>query len=311
MRLIELELTNFKGIRSFSIYLNGSNARVFGDNATGKTTLMDAFVWVLTGKDHLGRSNLNFDIKTLENGTVIPMIEHTVLARIEHEGCQVELIRTFKEVWQKKTGTNVETFTGHKTEYLIDGVPKSEKDYSAFIERLVPTNLLKLLLSPAYFNEQLKAEERRKLLLEMCGDLDESEMLSMPEWAELAANITKFVSVADLKKSMTAQKTKINDDLKSIPVAINVHTQYLNVSGVNSRSERLALNELQPKIDELERDIAGIRGEILGDADLLVVGDHGSLAALADDQRFDHRAYFMHLVQRFGRDRVGLHRDHE
>lgn len=42
-----LRLKNFKGIRDFTLEPDGCDITVAGDNATGKTTLVDAFTWVL------------------------------------------------------------------------------------------------------------------------------------------------------------------------------------------------------------------------------------------------------------------------
>ena len=55
IRLIRLELKNFKGLRDTEFYPDGKNAEVYGDNATGKTTIYDGFLWLLTGKDSAGK----------------------------------------------------------------------------------------------------------------------------------------------------------------------------------------------------------------------------------------------------------------
>lgn len=265
MKIIELELTNFKGIRSLLLNFNGRDARIIGNNATGKTTVMDSFIWLLTGKDHLGRSDLNFNIKTLDvTGQAIPMLDHSVRAVLEHGGSTFELVRNFREVWQKKTGTNVQSFNGHKTEYYIDGVPKTEKEYTAFIERIAPMQLIYLLTMTGYFNEQIKADDRRRMLLDMCGDVDESAMLAQPEFAELAPHITKMVTVADLKKTKAAQKSKINDEIKSIPTAINVHMQYMDVGGINAKEEQKIIDNLSGAIKAGEQQLLSLdNGEAL------------------------------------------------
>lgn len=255
MKVIELELTNFKGVRNLTLHFDGRDARIVGANGTGKSTVMDGWIWLLTGKDHLGRSDLNFSIKTLdENGEVIPMIDHSVRAVVEHDGVTFELARTFKEVWQKKTGTNVQSFNGHKTEYSIDGVPKSEKEYTAFIERLAPMKLICLLSMSGYFNEQMKWEDRRRMLLDMCGDVNEAEMLALPEWSELSPYTSKLVSVADLKKARTAQKSKINDEIKAIPIQINTHSQYIRDDLPTVSVVQGAIDTCNAEIDRLTAD---------------------------------------------------------
>ena len=260
MLLHKLELTNFKGVRSFTLELQGRNAKIYGDNATGKTTIMDAYIWLLTGKDHLGRSDLNFNIKTLDtNNNAVPMLDHSVSGIFEHEGDTFELLRIFKEVWVKKRGSNVQTFSGHKTEYYINDVPKTEAEYSAFIERVIPSQLLKLLIVPGYFNEQIKAEDRRRMLIDMCGDVDEAELLALAQFENIAKHVTKFVTVADLKKTKSVQKTKLNEDIKSIPVQINVHMKYLGeADSIDLAAEEKAAKKLAEKVEALTVERAGL-----------------------------------------------------
>ena len=65
MILQKLVLRNFKGIREFTFSPMGEDATIYGDNGTGKTTIMDSFVWLLTDKDSL--NSANFGIKTLSD----------------------------------------------------------------------------------------------------------------------------------------------------------------------------------------------------------------------------------------------------
>ena len=64
MKLLKLTLKNFKGIRDFTLEANGKNVNCYGDNATGKTTIFDAFLWLLFDKDSKNRKD--FELKTLD-----------------------------------------------------------------------------------------------------------------------------------------------------------------------------------------------------------------------------------------------------
>jgi ATPase involved in DNA repair len=59
MKLIKLTLKNFKGIKDFTLEANGRNVNVYGDNATGKTTIFDAFTWLLYDKDSKNKKTSN------------------------------------------------------------------------------------------------------------------------------------------------------------------------------------------------------------------------------------------------------------
>lgn len=52
MRLLSLELKNFKGHKSLDVHF-GDITKIIGANGTGKTSIFDAFCFVLTGKDSL------------------------------------------------------------------------------------------------------------------------------------------------------------------------------------------------------------------------------------------------------------------
>ena len=45
LKLMDLEIRNFKGCGSLSLPLDGRNASIYGDNAAGKTTVYDALTW--------------------------------------------------------------------------------------------------------------------------------------------------------------------------------------------------------------------------------------------------------------------------
>ncbi len=65
IKIRSLTLKNFKGIKELDIAFGGSDANIFGDNATGKTTIADADNWLLFDKDSQNRST--FEIKTLND----------------------------------------------------------------------------------------------------------------------------------------------------------------------------------------------------------------------------------------------------
>ena len=128
LRLISLRLRNFKGQRDFLFEPNGKNASVFGDNGTGKTTLMDAFNWLLFDKDSTGKKD--FAIKTLdENNNVMHGLEHEVEGLLEVDGKRIKLRKVYYEKWTKKRGSTQKEFTGTlRTTSLTTPMKKGEYD---------------------------------------------------------------------------------------------------------------------------------------------------------------------------------------
>ena len=218
MKLTKLELLNFKGLKAFTINFNG-DVIIRGDNATGKTTVFDSVCWLLFGKDSLDRAD--FEIKTLDKGEPIHKVNHEVTGTFTlDEGGTVELKRVYREKYSSPRGGEV-TMTGHTTDYFVDGVPKKEKEYKEIVNSLVDENIFKLITNPLYFNETYSWQNRRKLLLEMCGDISDEDVIA--EYSELKAltDILSGHSVDDHRKVVAAKKTAINKELDMIPVRID------------------------------------------------------------------------------------------
>ena len=218
MKLTKLELLNFKGLKAFTINFNG-DVIIRGDNATGKTTVFDSVCWLLFGKDSLDRAD--FEIKTLDRGEPVHKVNHEVTGTFTlDEGGTVELKRVYREKHSSPRGGEV-TMTGHTTDYFVDGVPKKEKEYKEIVNSLVDENIFKLITNPLYFNETYSWQNRRKLLLEMCGDISDEDVIA--EYSELKAltDILSGHSVDDHRKVVAAKKTAINKELDMIPVRID------------------------------------------------------------------------------------------
>ena len=218
MKLTKLELLNFKGLKAFKINFNG-DVIIRGDNATGKTTVFDSVCWLLFGKDSLDRAD--FEIKTLDGGEPIHKVNHEVTGTFTlDEGGTVELKRVYREKYSSPRGGEV-TMTGHTTDYFVDGVPKKEKEYKEIVNSLVDENIFKLITNPLYFNETYSWQNRRKLLLEMCGDISDEDVIA--EYSELKAltDILSGHSVDDHRKVVAVKKAAINKELDMIPVRID------------------------------------------------------------------------------------------
>ena len=218
MKLTKLELLNFKGLKAFTINFNG-DVIIRGDNATGKTTVFDSVCWLLFGKDSLDRAD--FEIKTLNRGEPVHKVNHEVTGTFTlDEGGTVELKRVYREKYSSPRGGEV-TMTGHTTDYFVDGAPKKEKEYKEMVSSLVDESIFKLITNPLYFNETYSWQNRRKLLLEMCGDISDEDVIA--EYSELKAltDILSGHSVDDHRKVVAAKKTAINKELDMIPVRID------------------------------------------------------------------------------------------
>lgn len=256
MKLTKLELLNFKGLKSFTINLNG-DVVIRGDNATGKTTVFDSVYWLLFGKDSLDRAD--FEIKTLDGGEPIHKVNHEVTATFTlDEGGTVELKRVYREKYSSPRGGEV-TMTGHTTDYFVDGVPKKEKEYKEMVSSLVDESVFKLITNPLYFNETYSWQNRRKLLLEMCGDISDEDVIASHDELRRLAELLEGRTVDDHRKVVAAKKTAINKELDMIPVRIDEAMR--NKPEITSDKAKLIrdIETLSAGIDEVEKQKAIIQ----------------------------------------------------
>lgn len=136
MKILNLKLENFQGIRSLDLNLDGRNISFYGNNATGKTTIANAWSWLLFGKAATDIKNFTPKPRN-ELGDDIHHLINSVEARIQLDNGEIVTLRkAHKEKWTKRRGAETEEMTGEGDEYFIDDVPKKQKEYDAYIENI-------------------------------------------------------------------------------------------------------------------------------------------------------------------------------
>jgi len=254
MKLNKLRLRNFKAKKDFLLNIDGKSCRVYGQNEAGKSTLADAFTWLLFSKDSSNRSK--FGIKTIVNGEVVSGLEHTVEADVELFGKIVQLKRCYHEKWTKKRGQAETELTGHETEYYINEVPQREKDWQKYFEDIIPENIFRLLTDPLYFNTVLSNDERRDIMIAVCGEVENNDIFDLKDMSKYQ-NIRELMddkTSDDLLKMFAAKRKKANDEIKEIPVRISEITDTLpnHYESINFDEHEERKNELETELKELE-----------------------------------------------------------
>jgi len=269
MRLVELRLRNFKGVKNFTFRPDGKNATISGRNGTGKTTVADACSWLLFDKDSLG--NKQFALKTLDGaGGELHNLEHEVtgIFRLDN-GTQIELQKTTKEVWSGKRSSAYKKLTSHTTEYRIDGKKDvvSPEHYKNVVASIADDQVFQILTNPLYFplmpdrkkTKYIDAKPgwkiRRDILLEMCGgDVTDADVISSSP--DLALPDGMIMANRSFDSHRSAVKEKLNEAgkrLKEIPVRVDeVDRGMPDLSGLN-------LEELESGKAELLASLAALK----------------------------------------------------
>jgi predicted ATP-dependent endonuclease of OLD family len=163
MNVKKLKINNFKGISNFEIDLEKEN-EIRGENATGKTTVFDAYLWVLRGKNSEMASE--FSVQPIGNEDSLTEVE----IEIEIDKEKHSLKKTLTNKYTKKMGMS--EFSGKEYLYCIDGIPCRMKDFDEKVIEWFSDKFM-LLSDPKFFaTDSIKGkypawQERRQLLFSL------------------------------------------------------------------------------------------------------------------------------------------------
>lgn len=224
IELQELSITNFKGVKS-QLLLPGKVTNVYGANETGKTTLYDAFLWLLFDKDSSDRSK--FAIKNTVD-TSLNRTDHEVKATLQVDSRTITLKKVYKEVWEKKRGSDTAVFTKNEAQYFWNDTPCNMSDYEKRLSELIKEDAFKLITSTKYFNEVLTWQRRRDALLKLAGEITNDEVIDIisdkstrASFSELINLLNENKTIEDIKKEYASKKRNIRETLEHIPARID------------------------------------------------------------------------------------------
>lgn len=258
IKLLSMHIQNFKGCKDRTIEF-GEKTRISGANATGKTTIFDAFTWLLFGKDSLGSSD--FDIRPLDaDGKMVDNIEISVEAKISVDGDEYDLKKVQKQNWVKKRGTDRREFQGNVNEFDINGYPKSQKEFKEFISGIVKEDVFNLITNPSAFNA-LHWEEQREILMEIVGCPSNVEIAkTFGEKYALLIPELKIASTDDILKKYKKARIELKKDEKEIPPRIDEASKSLVIADVGALEIEKSAKEVA--LQKVEDELSGGNGKL-------------------------------------------------
>ena len=260
IKIKTLQLENFKGIKDLTIDFKDTT-NIYGDNAVGKTTIFDAYSWLLWDKDSLNRKD--FAIKPYDkNGEEVHNLESIVEGDFSFDDTDLNLKKIYKEVWTKKRGSTQAEFTGHTTDYYINSVPCKKKEYNERIESVLSEDNFNLLSNPLYFNQFLVKTERREILLSLIEDVKPEDIIAKNK--DLEELDLENYTVDELKKIAKDSAREINKEIESIPARIDeldkskIHDIDFDALEFRKRSTLPAIKEIDEKLADASKMAEGM-----------------------------------------------------
>lgn len=266
MRIAEIKLENFQGIQDLKITMDGKDVAVYGDNGTGKTTIFNAITWLLFDKPSTGAKN--WTPKTMGAKGEKHNMENAVTATfITEDGRRITLGKALREIWKRKRGSITEEYAGNTVDYYVDGVPVKEKEYGETVTAYCGEAEARMVLTmPDYFPETMDWRRRREMLLDICGDITDQDVIDatpalkdLPDVLRMPGAADQQYTVEGYVKIAKARKTEINRQLEGIPGRIDEATRAIPKDLEPREQLEGRLKDLQAKADGLRAQIANAK----------------------------------------------------
>ena len=249
--LSSIHLVNWRGAKDREIVF-GQATTISGDNGTGKSTIFDAFTWLLFGKDQFDRKD--HEITPVVDGERMDRVDSEVSANIIVDGEEIAMKRVLHPKWVRRRGKAVEEFDGYDTKYYVNDVPMKMSEYNEKVKSIIDDTVFKCVTNPLYFFNHVKWQDQRSILFAVAGTITDDELsLKNPEFAALLEKISGK-TMEQFKREIATKKKKLTDDLKQIPAKID-QTRRLTPDVAD-------WGDLEGKKAAIDARIAGIDTEI-------------------------------------------------
>lgn len=241
-----LHLENFKGVKD-STYNFAMLTKINGMNRRGKSTIATAWYWLMSDKSYELISNPSVRPDNVEE--CIP----TVTAVLDIDGKETTLSKMQKRKVGKPDGNGISKVTITNS-YVINSVPKTERDFKAYLEEKgVSFDNFLACSHPNVFTGQRQAD-MRKALFKMASEKSDHDIASMSvETADVAKLLAdyKFEEIEAMNK---ASKKKAAEQVDAIPNQI-VGLEKAKVD-IDVAEQELAKADLERKIGEVDKKIS-------------------------------------------------------
>lgn len=242
MLLKKISLKNYMGAENVEVDFS-EKTEIRGKNRCGKSTLMNAYFDVMTGKFANGTAPTNI-CPVDENGEEKPVKEIERAVTLEIGGMEHEIKKVTKRKYRKGV------FIGNETVYALDGVSVKAAEVNDFLASIAPTETVAMCSNASVFFSALKKStaDARKAI----------EGLSGFDIERFCKENAEYQSIYE----MTAGK-KTEDVLKQLKKRLSVENGELDRQNVELDYEQRRLDRSDDSdLQELESEKVTIIGNI-------------------------------------------------
>lgn len=173
IRIVSVEINNFRNLSNVKFDMTQKNTSFVGNNRLGKTNILNAILWCLTGYDVVGNSkdllNVPYNMTYEEGDTLVDVTVHLTVGSINRR-C----------VLKKGSYSQAIAINGLDADTLKAGEAKIDEllGISSFVSKgSKDFNVRRFLLNPLYF-AQCKESAFRDFIIKQLVDVDISGVMA-------------------------------------------------------------------------------------------------------------------------------------
>ncbi len=217
VKVLSMSLINFRGHKDTKVDFSELTT-ISGDNGTGKSTVFDAFIWLLFGKDQFDRKD--HEIFPIQDGVQMEKIDAVVSAVISVDERVFEISRTLHQNWVRPRGQAEEVYKGNETLYTWAGVPVKAGEFKSRVDDIVDETVFKLLTNPSTFLS-LNWVKLREFLFQMAGGVSDEAVAESNTDFKALLEMVGGKKLAEFKTEIRAKKKKAKTELDDIQPRID------------------------------------------------------------------------------------------
>jgi DNA repair exonuclease SbcCD ATPase subunit len=253
--LKSLSLENWRAMSlSFEFAASGKTI-IRGENGTGKSHVVDAFLWLLTGVDALGRSNYDLFDRT-KDFTPENAIPAVVKAEFVVDGYPLTVQRSAKQKWTRPRGkAEYVKDKSDEYKYFIDDLEVSANDFKARIEEtFMEIEKLKLATNVRAI-QSLDWQKRRKHFADMVGEIKDEELQG--DYSAIADLLRQYKGTEGAKAKLSQLISPLKKQEDEILADIKATRSLLPDLSQCDEAEK-QINDKKARIQEIDSEITGI-----------------------------------------------------
>ena len=206
----KIKLLNFCGIRNAEYEFGDALTIVKGKNGLGKTSVANAILYTLFGKDINGNS---LDIKTFgKDHNIIKEIPHEVELTLSVDGDEIVLKRSLTDSWKGEECRN--TF-----KYYVDGEISTAGDFKNVVDSICPEDVFRLCSSTRDF-VCLPWQEQRNKLQALVGNITTDDITQGDEKFDFVVEALRKQDIDKYVHHIKYKRKEVQEQLDSVPIRL-------------------------------------------------------------------------------------------